>query len=306
MRQKNELFTHFQKFKSEVERTVGLHVWCLRSNGGKEHFSGAFASYLLQEGIRWEFTCRHTPQLNGVAEHKNGHILEVARAMLNEKHMRKPYWVEEANIVLYLVNRRTTFRVHDITRTRSTMERSQIYPMLLGIFGSIAYMHIPDEKRSKLDPTLQKCILMGYSLEQKCYKWFNPSTWKARVSRDVVFDESTSWYEPEPNPPEPSTNDLDNTKDDDQLRLIPEESLISTRLSRPINPPSHQSTSRLCLRMDKGKAKMPEYEYNQSDDNESTPSFDNEFGAFDVPLMVCRKPLPQQTKNFIAPPVRRI
>ena len=39
-----------------------------------------------------------------------------------------------------------------------------------------------------------KMILVGYSLEEKGYKCFNPSIMKLRVSRDVVFDESASWY----------------------------------------------------------------------------------------------------------------
>ena len=60
------------------------------------------------------------------------------------------------------------------------------------IFGSITLVHIPDEKRQNLDPNLEKCIFVGYSLEQKGYKCFNPSTRKVRVSGDVVFDESTS------------------------------------------------------------------------------------------------------------------
>ena len=60
------------------------------------------------------------------------------------------------------------------------------------IFGVIAYVHIPDERRQKLDPKSEKCILVGYSLEQKGYKCYNPSTQKVRVSRHVVFDESAS------------------------------------------------------------------------------------------------------------------
>ena len=56
------------------------------------------------------------------------------------------------------------------------------------IFGSIAYVHIPDKKRQNLDPKSEKCILVGYSLEQKGYKCFHPSTQKVRVSWDVVFD----------------------------------------------------------------------------------------------------------------------
>jgi hypothetical protein len=66
----------------------------------------------------------------------------------------------------------------------------------LRVFGCIAYVHVPDEKRSKLDPKAEKCIFIGYSLEQKGYRCFNPSTRKLQVSRDVVFDEMASWYPP--------------------------------------------------------------------------------------------------------------
>jgi len=56
----------------------------------------------------------------------------------------------------------------------------------LRVFGCIAYVHVPDEKRSKLDPKDEKCIFIGYSLEQKGYRCFNPSTRKLQVSRDVM------------------------------------------------------------------------------------------------------------------------
>ncbi len=64
------------------------------------------------------------------------------------------------------------------------------------MFGCIAYVHVPDEKRSKLDPKAEKCIFIGYSLKQKGYRCFNPSTRKLQVSRDVVFDQMVSWYSP--------------------------------------------------------------------------------------------------------------
>jgi hypothetical protein len=34
----------------------------------------------------------------------------------------------------------------------------------------IAYVHVLNEKRSKLDPKVEKCIFIGYSLEQKGYR----------------------------------------------------------------------------------------------------------------------------------------
>ncbi len=63
------------------------------------------------------------------------------------------------------------------------------------MFGCIAYVHVHDKKISKLDPKVDKCIFIEYSLEQKRYRCSNPSTRKLQVSRDV-FDEMVSWYSP--------------------------------------------------------------------------------------------------------------
>ena len=62
------------------------------------------------------------------------------------------------------------------------------------VFGCIAYVHVPDEKRRKLEPKAHKCIFIGYSQEKKAYKCYDPSTRESLVSRDVIFDEMASWY----------------------------------------------------------------------------------------------------------------
>ena len=65
-----------------------------------------------------------------------------------------------------------------------------------------------------------------------------------------------------------------------------EESPITTRLSASQEPPSDQRTSRPSPKMDKGKTKMPEYEDDHFDRNESTQSLDSQFGGFDIPVGV--------------------
>ncbi|MCO5577014.1 hypothetical protein L7F22_030836 [Adiantum nelumboides] len=62
------------------------------------------------------------------------------------------------------------------------------------VFGCIAYVHVPDELRTKLDLKAEKCVFIGYSIEQKGYKCYNPIKRQVRVSRDVVFDEMATWY----------------------------------------------------------------------------------------------------------------
>ena len=56
-------------------------------------------------GARREFSCRYTPEPNGVAERKNRSIVEEARAMLEEKSFPKFYWVEAVRTAVYIQNR---------------------------------------------------------------------------------------------------------------------------------------------------------------------------------------------------------
>ena len=60
----------------------------------------------------------------------------------------------------------------------------------LRVFGSLAYVHVPDIKRSKLDSKTLPCILLGYDNQSKGYRLFDPHTKRIYMSRDVVVDEN--------------------------------------------------------------------------------------------------------------------
>ena len=57
------------------------------------------------------------------------------------------------------------------------------------VFGCTAYMHIPDEKRSKLDKKSRRCIFIGYPEHSKGYKLYDPGSGKMVRSRNVIFVE---------------------------------------------------------------------------------------------------------------------
>lgn len=59
----------------------------------------------------------------------------------------------------------------------------------LEIFRSIAYSHVPDERRKKLDDKSKKCIFMAYNERFKAYKQYNPIAIKFILSRDAKFNE---------------------------------------------------------------------------------------------------------------------
>jgi len=115
--------------------------------------------------------------------------------MWNEKNLPNYFWAEAVATAIYIMNRTPTVGVHGMTlEEKFTGKKPDVSH--LKVFGCIAYIHVPDEKRSKLDPKAKKCIFIGYSSEQKGYRCFNLSTQKLQVSKDVVFDEMVSWYSP--------------------------------------------------------------------------------------------------------------
>ena len=61
------------------------------------------------------------------------------------------------------------------------------------IFGCATFSHVPSERRTKLDPTAQQGILVGYSEVSKAYRIYIPPLRKVVVSRDVRFEEDRAF-----------------------------------------------------------------------------------------------------------------
>ncbi|KAL4379170.1 hypothetical protein GQ457_02G022950 [Hibiscus cannabinus] len=160
VKDKSEVFSVFKKFKSSIEKQSGNAVKVLRTDRGGEFVSTEFDNFCEEMGLQHQLTASYTPQQNGVAERKNQSLVEMAKSMLKAKCLpkrRKP--------------KVTHFKV----------------------FGCIAHVLVPSQKRSKLDDNSVKCIFVGYSLETKGYRFYNPKNKKLIISHDVVFDEKSAW-----------------------------------------------------------------------------------------------------------------
>jgi len=133
------------------------------------------------------------------------------------------------------MNRTPTVVVHGMTlEEKFTSKKPNVSH--LKVFGCIAYVHVVDEKKLKLDPKDEKCIFIGYSSKQKGYKCFNPSIRKLQVSKDVVFNEMISWYSPLKIAEDGEVRNGDvssNVEQESQLISGPQESSISGSSSIP-------------------------------------------------------------------------
>ena len=188
MKQKSEVFEAFKTFKAAVENESGRKIKALRSDRGGEFTSKEFQDFCARSGIRRFLTVPRSPQQNGVAERKNRTILDMARSMLKSKYLPKEFWAEAVDTAVYLSNRSPTRSVWGKTPQEAW---SGWKPEIshLRVFGSVAHVHVPDERRVKLDDKSERYIFISYSTHSKGYKLYNPNNKRIVISRDVMFDE---------------------------------------------------------------------------------------------------------------------
>ncbi|GMI88485.1 hypothetical protein HRI_002517800 [Hibiscus trionum] len=115
----------------------------------------------------------------------------MARSMLKAKNMPREFWAEAVSCAVYLSNRSPT-KVDNVTPQEAWSGRKPSVRHIR-VFGSIAYAHVPDQGRLKLDDRSSKYVFIGYDSNSKGYKLYNPNNGKIIISRDVEFDKQASW-----------------------------------------------------------------------------------------------------------------
>lgn len=189
---KSEALSIFKKYKVSVEKESGERISCLRTDRGGEFTSSEFNDFCSTHGIKRQLTTAYTPQQNGVAERKNRTIMNMVRSMLSGKELPKQFWAEAVNWSIYVINRSPTTAVPNTTPEEAWSNRKPSVECFR-VFGCVAYAHIPDNQRKKLDDKSFKCVWLGVSEESKGYRLYDPVGKKIITSRDVVCVENEKW-----------------------------------------------------------------------------------------------------------------
>lgn len=112
--------------------------------------------------------------------------------MLNDSGAPAQMWGEALYVATYVTNR---------SPTSSLTEAKTPYEMWFGsvprvrnlrVFGCVSYAHIVKERRTKLDKKSELLGFVGYA--PNGYRLWNSAKRTVIVSRDVVFDESKSFF----------------------------------------------------------------------------------------------------------------
>ena len=107
--------------------------------------------------------------------------MERIRCMLLDSILDYRFWAEAANTACYLIN---GVPCHDKNKTPEEIWSGRLPNLkFLKVFGCPALLHIPKEKRNKLEGKSIECFMMGYSTESKAYRLFNPENYGILISR---------------------------------------------------------------------------------------------------------------------------
>ena len=117
--------------------------------------------------------------------------MEAVKTMIYDQDLPMHLWLEVARTAVDVHNgiyhSALGFKTPEEIFTGKKPEVSH-----LKIFGCPVYIHIPKEKRTKLDPSGKKGIFVGYCEVSKAFRIYIPRFHHMEISRDVTFDEEAA------------------------------------------------------------------------------------------------------------------
>jgi len=184
---RTEVCQLFRSRRTQVELESGQKLKAIRMDNAPEFIK--LGKGFEQDGIRIELIVPYTPSQNGVAERLNRTLITKTRAMLTTARLPAQFWGEAAHAACYVKN----LTLGEGKRIPQELWTGRIPDLsYLRTFGCIAYIHMPVEKRSKLDQTAVKGIFVRYGQTTRQYWILTLGDMKVKQHSSVKFDELQS------------------------------------------------------------------------------------------------------------------
>lgn len=110
----------------------------------------------------------------------------------------------------------------------------------LRIFGCPLYIHVPKDKRSKLEPSGKKGIFVGYNESSKAFRIYISKQKQIEISKDVTFEEEVAFQRSKGSYMEIASEEHESPQDmdisPDSTFEIQRESIELEEASDPVDP----------------------------------------------------------------------
>ena len=91
LKKKYDVSIVIPNFHSMVQNQFGVKIKNFKTDNARDYFNQILSPYFQSQGILHKSSCVNTPQKNGVAKRKNGHLLNTTRALLFQGNVPKFY-----------------------------------------------------------------------------------------------------------------------------------------------------------------------------------------------------------------------
>jgi hypothetical protein len=193
----NWIWTFGLKRKSESKDWIVFIVKRLRNtlveirvDGAKEFICSYVQDICKNHGIEFKITDPYMHEENGKIERMHLTIDSKVRSWLKRACLPKTLWFKASRCAAYVINRTSTKALNFSSTPYEIKEGVKPSVLNFRIFGCKAYVHIPKEKRTKLDEQGIPAIFVGYSEKSSGYEFFNLITGEFFVSGSAIFDET--------------------------------------------------------------------------------------------------------------------
>jgi len=185
---KSQALATLQSFYNYVLNHFKSSIQIIRSDNALEFDCTPCTTFFHSKGIVHQTSCVDRPQQNGRVERKHRHLLEIARALRFQAALPLHFWGDAMLAIAYIINRLPT----------PILQHQTPYKILLGtkpdcthlrVFGCLAFASNLVRTSNKFQPRGVPCVLLGYSHNQKGYRFLNMLTKQVCTSRDVQFYE---------------------------------------------------------------------------------------------------------------------
>jgi hypothetical protein len=162
-----------------------LRIHCDR---GGEFINNAMKSWCEGEGIKLDPTVGYNPESNGIAERCNRTVIEKANAIRIEAGLSEEFWEWSCETATYLHNRGPVDFLDRKTPWEAWYSKRPSIKHYR-VWGCPAYVHVPEEKRKKLQNKAWKGIFIGYTDTTAVYRIYDPTTKNVHECKFIIFDE---------------------------------------------------------------------------------------------------------------------
>ena len=193
MRSKGSTLKALQTYHAEV-----MPIRELRTDNEAVFRSEAVSTWAAEQGICLSNSAPYTPEQVARIERYWRTMAEGGGAMLRESGLPDEFWSFAMDTMAYVYNR--TPRDSNADGVSPMQAYTGEVPHLEGfrVFGCKAFMHVPKQARTKLQPKARAGIFVGYQPKNNTYLvwvpaddgWSNVTKGRLYESRDVTFDET--------------------------------------------------------------------------------------------------------------------